>query len=889
MKRTVYVSVAGVMLLLALSCSGEGANPVEPASIPAVTISASHAGQSQTHLWGCWDVYIDIESQTVEAVPNRGAMFAANVVKFLNDKPTGLMFKIISTPTGPGYIDVNIDVSITHPFPGMPEYNGYDVRGIFIGDGSAQLDYGSNLRHAVIGSDQYLFNADGYSRWFNPSEFPVSGLVGYTRGSYATKNYNANATLNPYKYFANGLTAQASLWAFLGSTGNHGVFASGATNTRRYELRFPNTKGVKYAYAVVANWEGESTHPANAPECVGADIEITDSIWWEGPTEWGGDLILDISLFNWHEQPAVIVVESKLIGGAHQLDPSEMIPTGGSGYVATYHVDIPATKVTSANPSEYWVIAEVEAEDYTCPLTPLGGAPDATLAAFFRGGIYVSNVRYARPPTIESGVDGNDKPTEGSVETYTVDAFDPDGDPITYSWTVSYVATGKPVAGYDGVPGDGAGSLDVDFGAMGSEPGEQYDIDCEVSDGFNPPVAATTLRINVWPIGDIWVSNNPDFAGEPQNGTKTQPYRTITVALNSGYAPYDRIVVDYGTYTEQVYLNNAQPVVLWGFPWYTSTGTRPVIEYGTTYPVDIYYTDNCTIRGFRIRFATGATVFCILRNYWSDNTSVIDCLFTGETSNRTAYGAYSYYSDSFTFINNKIAEFGSVTTNLTAETYGVYCWRGGGSHNISRNEITGIQPAAGYTLRDIYGIYTYETPNGTIVNNNLIHHIAPTGGSGEGMDIEALCGDRPFPTGMFAHNTIDMISLENIAYPNSMAFGMYIYDPGSTYSSDTHSNIVTRFYKYTSSQYAYGIYCFDGSDYCDVWDFPLGGYRYGGGAPEGPNSINADPLFVECDDEPYDYHLAAGSPCIGTGRNGEDMGCYGFLSPGQTVGLLTPE
>jgi len=230
---------------------------------------------SQTHLWGYWDLYFDFEAQTVEAVPNHHAEFAANVVSFLNSKG-GLGFNILETLVDPAFIDVDIDVSLTHPLSGLPMYDGYDVRGVFIGDGSEGLLYDSDLDATNLNNEQYMLDdpddadgggPDGYTRWFNPDEFPAPGLLGYLHGNVATPGYVGDATLNPYKYFADDLGDDDDLWDFLTTTTDNGVFTSGTTNTRNYYLRFPMpTPGVSYGYAVVANWEGETIHPANATE-----------------------------------------------------------------------------------------------------------------------------------------------------------------------------------------------------------------------------------------------------------------------------------------------------------------------------------------------------------------------------------------------------------------------------------------------------------------------------------------------------------------------------------------------------------------------------------------------------------------------------------------------
>ena len=436
-RWTVLIAAVVMCMLVAVGCSGGDGDPVAPASGAGITDSTGHAGQSQTHLWGYYDVYIDIENQTVEAIPNRDVMFAANVVQFLNNNPAGLVFNIIDTPIGPDYIDVTIDVSITHPLPGMPQYDGYDVRGVFVGDGAASMDYSGSIRYSVSGTDQYVSNADGYTRWYNQSEFPYPGLMGYTPGAFASIGFMGNATCNPYKYFANGLNPIANYWTFLTSTPGNGKFASGTTNTRRYEIRFPNSKGVAYGYSVVANWESEdpSDHPSNADEAVGCQSDVDPGIWYVDGTNNGGDLILDFDIFNWGDQPTGITIECEEIGGSYSLSPAEMVPTGVTGEVATYHVEIPANNVTDNEPSEYWVIPEYDGVTYTSAMTPPGGAPNATLAAFFRFELYIHDDYYNRDPDCSFEVVtpmphvGN-----GEIEFDAALSSDPDGDTLTYHW-----------------------------------------------------------------------------------------------------------------------------------------------------------------------------------------------------------------------------------------------------------------------------------------------------------------------------------------------------------------------------------------------------------------------------------------------------------------------
>jgi len=430
-RCSLLITLIFIPAILMVGCSGGGDGSSvtpelnqnqPPGLIQDITTQTNANGQvnSQTHLWGYYDVSIDIESRTVEFVLNRSVMFAANVVNFLNGNPAGLQFSINSTPSGPGYIDVDIDVGLTHPFPGLHQYDGYDVRGIFIGDGSDTLAYNSSLRYAVYGVEQALLNADGYTRWFNPSEFTVPGLFGYTPGNLATPGYHSNATLNPYMYFADGLTVTENLWDFLTTTDNHGVFASGSTNRRNYYLRFPDTKGITYSYAVLANWEAEDVHPSNAPEAVGCSIDDYSSVYYIDPSTNGGNLDLDINLFAWGEQPSMIVLESTVLTTPHEFTPTEMIGVGGGENYCTYHVEIPADNVNGLDGNEYWLIAEIDGEDYSNETGIHNQAEDETLAAFFRYGLFVSD---EVPAWIEvTSPNGGEEWDYGSSEEITWDS-----------------------------------------------------------------------------------------------------------------------------------------------------------------------------------------------------------------------------------------------------------------------------------------------------------------------------------------------------------------------------------------------------------------------------------------------------------------------------------
>jgi hypothetical protein len=398
-RWTTLLTVVVIATLVAIGCSG--GSPVTPTAdqeqTPELTTESNRTGSgAQTNLLGYWDVYIDTGNGTVELLENRQAMFTLNLTNILSKQVAGLDFELNNIIIEPDHIDVDIDIIVTHPTPGYPEFNCYDLRGIFMGDGSLTLENGS-LNYPELGVDQYMLpdpidgagGPDGYTRWFNFTEFPELDypLFSFTAGKLTTPDFAGTATLCPYKYYTDGLQPEEDLWDWLNIHGDeNGVFSESAVNARNFYIRFPAPEpGLQFSVAIIANWEGiePEYHPGNCPEAVACEVTDNSDVYYVGPTNNGGYLNLDISLFGWEYQPSTIYIESTVLSAVASFDPATIV-TGGGDHYSTYQVEIPADNVTGIEGQEYWVIAEYDGFDYTNDF----GVPNETgndpLAACFR-------------------------------------------------------------------------------------------------------------------------------------------------------------------------------------------------------------------------------------------------------------------------------------------------------------------------------------------------------------------------------------------------------------------------------------------------------------------------------------------------------------------------
>ncbi len=444
----ISASIVAASICIPVGCSGNG-DPATPPSLSehsnGSTSAESYDGYGRT-LWGMWEVTIDGATGECDIVPMRGAMFNANVVRFLQPPSSPIHLITISVNPGSdlttGHMD--LDVTLRHPFVGLNKFRGFDVRGIVMGDGNVPFLFDLTVRRGGV-NDLRLENPDGWTRWWNPSEFTTYDTVlGYTHGSRSTPDYYATATINPYKYFADGLERDAKLSDV--DPANRGSFSvNPGVNTRRYILQFPRGPSgsiiYKFNYAVDASWAlpDPSYAPEYPPEAYPPEANMQEAwqlvfdstrstAWYVNENAKGGTVQLDLEIFDWQGafQPSgvegevgSILLDSPLFPGPIDMEPiSSVLPGGPASSI--WSAEIADLSLTSAGMFECWVGIEADEPSNYAPQIEgdpyMFDWPDAPLRSYWLGYIEVSPFFPSDAPEVDLVI-----PPEGDQSTVVPD------------------------------------------------------------------------------------------------------------------------------------------------------------------------------------------------------------------------------------------------------------------------------------------------------------------------------------------------------------------------------------------------------------------------------------------------------------------------------------
>lgn len=339
-----------------LGCSSVN-EPSAPETLPPGYLSAGD-NVSQRMLWGYFSGYANPEEGIFELTPMRSADMHLNLVSILNNS-AGVSAQVLWAESTPSEGLFTVRVTIKHPYPGNPNYAGFDVHGIFITGASVHLGQGL----WIAGEDRpRLLNPDGYTRWWNPLEFTNPGWFGYTNGKLGSPTPDVfDALLNGYKIFADAFPTELEedpLWLSfpaLDDDNGRGVFASSSI-TRRYQIQFPPGDSY-FNYAIDASWAHPSGDPPVVPDDYPPHANCHEAWWIRGDvientlkyyTDTGaheGNLSVYVCVYDWQGRmngviaPEVIMVKvfsESLLGSGY----AQASLTYDDGISALYQADL---------------------------------------------------------------------------------------------------------------------------------------------------------------------------------------------------------------------------------------------------------------------------------------------------------------------------------------------------------------------------------------------------------------------------------------------------------------------------------------------------------------------------------------------------------------------
>ncbi len=414
-----------IAFLMVTGCAGSGDQPILPSTPDMQAPDRVEVVSPNRELLGYWQCAYDSESEEIIAIPARTALYHINAVKPINNT-LGLSVAIDHGASNPAQGLFKMTISLTHPFAGNDSLAGFDVRGVFITTGSQTLG-GINFPYE---SDAYLIEPDGYTRWWNPVEFPVPGFLGYTPGDFGTDlpSNPPPSMINPYMQFADALLKNTPISVLMlvppTDPSGRGVFTAGSTNSRDYEVKFPLVGGVPqiiYNYAVDASWVAPLADPpviptdfpseANAPEAFLVDAEVTDNTLWaiEGSGQGGGVLDLSIEIWDWQgwmDDYAGQIGEMVLLSPFCEFGAGVIPSVEVDGGKATLTAIVPGTPTVEGLIPVYVGVAAA-GTSYKQGAKP---APDVPVAAF---------------DLIEVNVTEPDCVDNGNTDCYTSEPIDP--------------------------------------------------------------------------------------------------------------------------------------------------------------------------------------------------------------------------------------------------------------------------------------------------------------------------------------------------------------------------------------------------------------------------------------------------------------------------------
>ncbi len=238
-------------------CSGTHITPIEP------NMPETESRSGERNIWGYWDVCIDPMDCSYTIAYKRDLAFHLNARMLLEDSPCTDCLSIVKVKPSP-HQSLYVDVKIRHPFPGKDFYTPFDVRGVCIFPGSRLWPGNQLWTSEAEDGDAELLNPDGFTRLFNPAEYPSGAspsLITYSHGKYA--NADPWITVNAFK-------------SYYTHEDRH-YFEAGGEKTVTFDIKPPDTGPLYFGYVVDANWTPPTVFPVQVPDSFPPDANCIEA------------------------------------------------------------------------------------------------------------------------------------------------------------------------------------------------------------------------------------------------------------------------------------------------------------------------------------------------------------------------------------------------------------------------------------------------------------------------------------------------------------------------------------------------------------------------------------------------------------------------------------
>ena len=825
--RTTYFILIAGLVIFASACSGNADNPLVPGSSLNHTPGTTLDSDNRG-LWGYWDVSINTDTHAVEINPLRGVNFTANINSLLEGTPGNLIIEDMDLTNFGTEGIIECTITLKHPFTGLDQFHGFDVWGVFMHNGSAALEYDDLIYSDGTGNNEaMLLNPDGFTRWFNYDEFNDAGAPIFTYFPGALSNLP-----NP----------SATLNPFK-------IFATGLSATKDYYEWITTSPKANDRGIFLAGGISSRKYQLQFPFDGGSPIvefQYAVIASWEmgDPTLTG-----DPTMYDPMDFPAEANCEEAFFLHV-STDDSDMFNDGTGNLGGSFRADIEVFDWQGGIVSKTGVVNEIESI--------------IVEGDFIPGGSYQLN---------QTELSAIAYPGTDNSSVFQVEIIDctPQESGETGFWLI------VEAAGEFGDSYDQGYSTPYPYGARRS--------------AFLPGIVIVVEE----PPNIIFVDDSNTSSTE--NGSMSFPYNTIQEGIDAAPDEYEVWVDDSGSpYAEEVMMKTG--AVVKSVNWDDSDGSnRAVIDppnIDNTWPVYFDNVDNAHLEGFAIGFTaynnlSSRTVMLYVES--SDNCSIVDCLFTGNTNCYAVIAVYAEDSGNLTISNCRFDGIDKDTDNMGCVMWSlIFVWDCP-EIVIENNIFTDIR-SSDDSVGKTFKFGDINSTSGITFRNNLLHHIEP---HAQGMDV--LMGHGFYFNNCsdieVVNNTVDYVDITDAFFIQQ--FFAYWFEACSSVTFD--NNIITRIYSVGFPPVlGRGVDAHNGEwvtlDYTDIFDTVV---AHMGDVYEGTGYIEVDPQYNDPDNEDYDISptspAQAGDPSItdwdDDGSGGSRMGCHGGPG-GEFVGLLTP-